>query len=351
MWRLFSIWIVLTQIYWLPGLPTAAMTAVKFSGFVVFVLHTFWNSREFKSNIPVLLLISSSALVSLDVFSKLLLIWTIGSMIRVHNSKTFVDIPLPLVGLFLLPSLGYVVPWIRTIPVPLQYFETHYRWLDFWEYGWNGVSTGYGYSLFFLLTQLWQKERSKARTFLVCWTAFAVVLTGSALSLVFSSLFLFTRFFRFSLFIEAAALVAMIAVVPRDTLLDLGNSRFEQYPELLKIDWVDVLFSGRENEIINEHKFHNGFLSTIIEYGLFGVVVVAYATRGIWRNLSKHGMLNNTFILIVLYNFFEPSNIFGNWSSLIPFWFIFFIQKQAFARSQQQDHSTLTKGAMRTSIS
>ena len=95
--------------------------------------------HEFKSNIPVLLLISSSALVSLDVFSKLLLIWTIGSMIRVHNSKTFVDIPLPLVD-FLLPSLGYVVPWIRTIPVPLQYFETHYRWLDFWEYGWNGVS-------------------------------------------------------------------------------------------------------------------------------------------------------------------------------------------------------------------
>ena len=142
----------------------------------------------------------------------------------------------------------------------------------------------------------------------------------------------------------------MIAVVPKDTLLELGNSRFEQYPELLKIDWVYVLFSGRDNEIINEHKFHNGFLSTIIEYGLFGVVVVAYATREIWRNLSKYGMLNNTFILIVLYNCFEPSNIFGNWSSLIPFWFIFFIQKQAAARSQQQDHSTFTQGAMRTSI-
>ena len=109
------------------------------------------------------------------------------------------------------------------------------------------ASTGYGYSLFFRSRSFGKRNVARPERF---WCADRI--RGCAdreriVSGVFQ-LVLFTRFFRFSLFIEAAALVAMIAVVPKDTLLELGNSRFEQYPELLKIDWVDVLFSGREKK-------------------------------------------------------------------------------------------------------
>ena len=49
-------------------------------------------------------------------------------MIRVHNSKTFVDIPLPLVGLFVaIAGLRWSLDTHHSGPTSL--LKTHYRWL------------------------------------------------------------------------------------------------------------------------------------------------------------------------------------------------------------------------------
>jgi hypothetical protein len=327
MWRLFSTWVILTQFYWLPGVQTGQLLVLKFLGFLIILGHAVKNSKNFKLTVALLLGAVATSLFSIDLASKLLLLWVIREMARSSMAEHAFQPPLWLVALFLLPSLGYILPQINDLYNPQQYFETHYRWLNIWQFGWNGVSTGYGYSLFFILTQTWEKPPSKVKSFFILWILTAVILTGSSLAFLFSGLFIVTRYVRLSLFLELFLLGTFLTILPKDVLLEAGNSRFEQYPELLKLDWGALLTSGTTEDQLLGLKLHNGYLSVIIEYGLLGVAMLIYISRNVLRNLSTRGVLHNVFFLFLCYNLFEPSNIFGNWSSLIPFWWNFFYQK------------------------
>lgn len=327
MWRLFSAWVILTQFYWLPGIPTGQLLAIKFLGFLIILGFVVKNSKNFNITLAVMLAVAAVSLFSIDLASKLLLLWVLREMASSSLAEDGLKPPMGLIVLFILPSLGYIIPQIENFHNPQHYFETHYRWLDIWEFGWNGVSTGYGYSLFFVLTQLWARPPSKIRSLLIVWTLTALSLTGSSLALLFSGLFLVTRYFRFSLFIEFITLGFFLILLPKDFLLEAGNSRFEQYPELMKLDWGALLTSGTTNDKLLGLKLHNGYLSVVIEYGLLGAALIFYISRDVVRNLSTQGILGNVFVLFFCYNLFEPSNIFGNWSSLIPFWWYFFYQR------------------------
>lgn len=327
MWRLFSAWVILTQFYWLPGVQTGQLLVLKFIGFLFILGHTVKNSKNFKLALAVLLGVVAISLFSIDLASKFLLLWVLKEMARSSLAEHALRPPLWLVALFLLPSLGYILPQIENLHNPQQYFDTHYHWLNIWQFGWNGVSTGYGYSLFFVLTQTWEQPPSKVRNFFILWILTAVSLTGSSLAFLFSGLFVVTRFARLSLPLELISLGTFLAFLPKEVLLEAGNSRFEQYPELFKLDWGGLLTYGTTNDKLLGLKLHNGYLSVIIEYGFLGVALLVYISRNVFRNLSTRGVLGNVFILFLCYNLFEPSNIFGNWSSLIPFWWNFFYQK------------------------
>ena len=108
----------------------------------------------------------------------------------------------------------------------------------------------------------------------------------------------------------------------------LGNSRFEMYNMLGDINWLNTIIGGNRNLTFQfgtqDLLFHNGFLTFIFDYGLLALITIILIFKLVYDDLKRRNYYISILTIFFIYNLFEPSNIFGNWGSIVPFWWFLF---------------------------
>ena len=89
------------------------------------------------------------------------------------------------------------------------------------------------------------------------------------------------------------------------------------------------MVEGNQDLLVNDDgiKFHNGYITTIMEFGFFGFLIVFFIVQHVFKDLKRNNWFVTPLTIIFIFNMFEPSNVFGNWGSLIPLWWFLFNSK------------------------
>lgn len=322
--RFFLIWLIFCQFYWFPGIDLLVINGLKYLGAIFLFLNSYGLRDGKKPRMLHMFVIVVFCVINFKLGAQVFLIFLL--YYYSHSIRTYGlgKIELVLLLVFLLPSWSFIFKAIGNLYIPYLHFDVHYDWIKFHEIGFSGVSTGYGYSLFFLLYLFLYSYEGYYKKTLLILIGIAVLLSGSLLSILASSLLVVGGLLRLpiSIWISIFGFGAMF--LGRDTIVLLANERFEQYPILFSLDLKEALVLGSDDFVYGDLSLHNGFINVILDYGLFGLFLVIVLIRNVFKEVVRKGLLMIPVFIVTLYNCFEPSNILGNWVSIIPFWLIYF---------------------------
>lgn len=320
---ILTFFLLLSQIYWFPSINKTSFDFVKIITLTIF-LFTIVTKEYFlrEKNIFLILILILIFILNFEYGMKLYLIFIFYAFsLQKENVKLNSNLLLALSIIIFTPSLSYFFNYFSDFYVPFKYFDTHYKWLNFYEVGFSGVSTAYGYSITFNLALLLDYYKGRFLFLIVCFGLIASYLSGSLLSILFSILLIISHFKKIKVYYLLLMLISAILLIDIDVIYELGNNRFEMYDYLFDSNLLELLFIGNENLLLlDDLKFHNGYLSLIVEAGVIGSIISISILIIVFKNLKASKGLVTPLFIFFIYNFFEPSNVFGNWASLVPLW-------------------------------
>ncbi|MEC9303165.1 MAG: hypothetical protein VYD59_01845 [Bacteroidota bacterium] len=231
--------------------------------------------------------------------------------------------------LFIFPSFSYFFPLVSNIYEPFLYYETHYNWIEFFEVGFSGVSTQYGYAIIFIISLLLLYYKGPYLKLILALFFIASYNSGSLLSLIFSSLLILNHYIKIKIYLFLPLTILVLSFLSIDQIYELGNQRFDMYNIFSSTNWFYLLIGGDNSLMkIDDLTFHNSYLTLIFSYGLVGTLLVLYIIKSVYKDVIRNDNSVTVLLIFFTYNLFEPSNIFGNWSTIIPFWWHFFNSKK-----------------------
>jgi hypothetical protein len=321
---ILTFFLLVSQIYWLPSIDKISLDIVKIISLTIFFFSIV--TKEYflrEKNIFLILILLLIFTINFDYGMKFYMIFSFYAFSsQKEEVKLNSNLLLLLSIIIFTPSLSYFFNFFSDFYEPFKYFETHYNWLSFYEVGFSGLSTGYGYSITFILSLLLNHYKGRFLFPIVFFGLMASYLTGSFLSIIFSIIVIISHFKKIKVYLILIIFIVSFFLIGKDMFYELGNNRFEMYDYFDRINFLELVFFGNENLLLldNDLKFHNGYLSLIIETGVMGSLIVIFILIMVFQNLKVSKGLVTPLFIFFMYNLFEPSNVFGNWGSLVPLW-------------------------------
>lgn len=327
---LVSSFLFISQIYWLPEISKYPLDVLKF--ILILLLYYVETNllRDKRGNMILLTVLGLISLYDFNLGLKILLILVLYLNSKSQfNFKVDGKVLIFFSVLIFFPSLSYFFPNLEKIYVPSKYYDTHYYWLNFYNVGFSGVSTAYGYTVLFTLCLILYNYQGKFKIYLWAFALLASFLSGSLLSIIFSLSAVINFYFKVKIYFYLLFILIFIGFASTEFIFELANQRFEMYDIFQKLDIFYLIFEGNQDLLFNDDglKFHNGYVTTIMEFGFFGFLIVFYIVHQVFKDLKRNNWFVTPLTIFFIFNMFEPSNIFGNWASLIPIWWFLFNSK------------------------